>query len=85
MLRRELEPVLPALASRVASEGWLVFSGLLDEEVDAWARRADGVGLVLESVLRERDTSGVVWAGVLMRPRGVSRGSGGTGSAAPSR
>jgi ribosomal protein L11 methyltransferase len=78
MLRRELEPLLPALASHVTPDGWIVFSGLLDEELAAWTKRAEGVGLTLAGTLRERDASGIGWASVLMRPRAASRASDGT-------
>jgi ribosomal protein L11 methyltransferase len=84
MLRRELEPVLPVLASHVAPDGWVVFSGLLDDEVAAWTERAEGVGLARAGVLHERDASGIAWASVLMRPRAVFRASVGTESSAAS-
>jgi ribosomal protein L11 methyltransferase len=72
MLRRELEPVLAAMVDRLDAGGWLVISGLLDDEVARWTRRADAAGLELESMRRACDASGTVWAGLLMRRRAAA-------------
>jgi ribosomal protein L11 methyltransferase len=74
LLRRELEPLIEALARRVEPGGWLVFSGLLDEEVDELCARFASAGIAREAVLRARDASGVLWAGLLMRRPADARG-----------
>ncbi len=69
MLRRELEPLTGALASRVQPGGWIVIAGLLAEEVAGWSERCAAAGLEVAGARQERDASGVSWAGLLMRAR----------------
>ena len=74
LLRRELEPLLFALGQRVGEGGWLVFAGLLADEVDAFRARCADAGIAPERSLRRRDASGVSWSALVMRRRGDARG-----------
>lgn len=67
LLRRELEPVLPALAAHLAEGGELALSGLLAEEVAAIETQARGLGLEPAQMLARDDASGARWIAPLMR------------------
>lgn len=67
LLRRELEPLLPALASRLQAGGWFVISGLLAEELPRVETGAARCGLHREGLRGERDASGVEWVAALLR------------------
>jgi len=75
LLRRELEPLLPILATRLQSEAWFVIAGLLVDELPGIELLARAEGLRLEAVKSMRDASGVEWIGALMRraPRRAAR------------
>ena len=79
LLRRELEPVLPALAAHLRERGELALSGLLAEEGAAIAAQARGLGLEPARILVRDDASGARWIATLMRrPRALaSRRAGG--------
>lgn len=70
LLRRELEPLLPQLAERAAPGARCVFSGLLESETGAVARRLRGLRIrVLESPVAA-DADGERWAALLARREG---------------
>jgi ribosomal protein L11 methyltransferase len=79
LLRRELEPLLPALAAHLAEEGLLALSGLLAEEGAVVEAQARGAGLEPAEILARDDASGARWIAPLMRrPRArASRRAGG--------
>lgn len=76
LLRRELEPILPALSSHLAPEGALLLAGLLDSEREGIVRRCAGLGLAEAGARERRDASGETWVSLLMRPRPVATRSG---------
>ena len=67
LLRRELEPVLPALAAHLAEGGELALSGLLAEEGAAIEARARAAGLEPAQTLARDDASAARWIAPLMR------------------
>ena len=75
LLRRELEPLLPELASHLQPGAWLVVSGLLAEELPGVEALAGRCGLLREGVRGERDASGAEWVAAFMRsaPRPAAR------------
>jgi ribosomal protein L11 methyltransferase len=90
LLRRELAPLLPALARSVASDGRIVLSGLLADECAEVTASAVRVGLRAVGARHRRDDSGVLWAALLMttapasrRSRAAARPEGGPADASP--
>ncbi len=69
LLRRELEPVLEAIALRTRPAGLLVLSGLLFEERQRVEERAQAAGLALAGVRERIDASGTRWIALLMQRR----------------
>jgi ribosomal protein L11 methyltransferase len=67
LLRRELEPLLPALAAHLADGGELALSGLLAEEGPGVEARAQALGLEPAGSLERADASGARWGARLMR------------------
>ena len=67
LLRRELEPLLAALAEHLADGGELALSGLLAEEVADVEAQARARGLELAGSLARIDASGARWGALLMR------------------
>jgi len=67
LLRRELEPVFEAIASRMQPGGLLVLSGLLSEERSRVEARARELGIAPEAARERVDPSGARWLGLLMR------------------
>jgi ribosomal protein L11 methyltransferase len=70
LLRRELEPILPAIAARTARKGAVVLSGLLESEHAEVGVRAAQAGLREVGKRRCTDASGVVWIGLHLEPAG---------------
>lgn len=91
LLRSELEPILPALALRVASGGRLILAGLLESDASAMAARGEELGLQVDGRETLEDPSGESWLALVMSPtagastRVERRGSRGSRSGAPSR
>jgi len=69
LLRTELVPILPAVASRVAPDGRLILAGLLESDVAEVEGRLAAFGFVRASARRIEDADGEVWVGLLMRRR----------------
>ena len=65
MIRSELFPVLPAIATRLAPGGALILSGLLASEEPATRRLLDDLGLSWEASKDRRDELGDHWLAVL--------------------
>lgn len=73
LLRRELEPLLAALAGQLADGGELALSGLLLEEVARVEAQARAQGLEPAGSRERADASGARWGALLMRrPRATS-------------
>ena len=70
LLRREVEPILPALATHVAPGGAAVLSGLLERERAEVEVRARAVGLREAGARRRVDESGVAWVALRMERMG---------------
>jgi ribosomal protein L11 methyltransferase len=68
LLRREVEPILPAIAARTAGNGAVVLSGLLESEHGEVGARAREAGLREVGNRRCTDASGVVWIGLHLEP-----------------
>jgi ribosomal protein L11 methyltransferase len=75
LLRRELAPLLPALARCVGSDARIVLSGLLADECAEVTASAARVGLRALGARHRRDASGVLWAALLMTSAPASRRS----------
>ncbi len=69
LLRRELEPVLAAIAARVSPGGGAVFAGLLAAERERVGERLASVGLTVASERTRVDASGESWLGLYARRR----------------
>lgn len=67
LLRRELEPILPLLAERVAQGGWLVLSGLLEPDGPPLRSQLERLGLEPSAERRRRDRSGERWLALTAR------------------
>jgi ribosomal protein L11 methyltransferase len=67
LLRRELEPLLAALAGHLAEGGELALSGLLRDEVARVEAQARAQGLEPAGSLERADASGARWGALLMR------------------
>ncbi len=65
LLRREMEPILPALGARLAESGRLVLSGLLDEDLPSLAAGLAAAGLERLAEVRRRDPSGLEWVALV--------------------
>jgi ribosomal protein L11 methyltransferase len=70
LLRRELEPLLPALARLLGPGARLVLSGLLASEREIVARSLRAVGVEGHSERRASDPSGDAWIALLARSAG---------------
>lgn len=71
LLRRGLEPLLPALAARTRPSGHLVLSGLLAEERRLLAAPLAAAGLAVVASRRAPDPSGGRWLALLSRRAGA--------------
>jgi len=69
LLRRELEPLLPELARRLAPDAPLVLSGLLERERERVEGLASACGLARVAVRTRSDASDERWIALLMRQR----------------
>jgi ribosomal protein L11 methyltransferase len=67
LLRSELLPLLPAIASRTRPRGVAIFSGLLESERDAIEPELARAGLRVEAARTESDAAGDCWLGLLTR------------------
>jgi ribosomal protein L11 methyltransferase len=67
MLRSELLPLLPAIASRTRPDAVAIFSGLLEGERDACESELARVGFRVEATRAEEDPAGDRWLGLLTR------------------
>ncbi len=67
LLRSELEPILPALMEKVAAGGWLVLSGLLEEERLTLTRALRAASLAPGPELCRSDDSGARWLALTAR------------------
>lgn len=75
LLRTELLPLLPAIASRTRAGGVAIFSGLLESEREAIGLELGRAGFRVEATGAETDATGDRWLGLLTRcePPGASR------------
>ncbi len=67
MLRSELLPLLPGIARRVRPRGWVIFSGLIESDLEQIRPEMEGVGLAIVAEEWREDANGDRWVGVLIR------------------
>jgi ribosomal protein L11 methyltransferase len=67
LLRRELLPILGALADALRPGGRAVLAGLLASEREETTRALAEAGFSVESALEERDAGGDAWLGLVIR------------------
>lgn len=68
LLKRELLPVVPGIATRLARGGCAVISGLLAAEHGEVEAALGGAGLRVARTLEERDATGDHWLGLTATP-----------------
>jgi len=76
LLRRELAPLLPALARSAEPNARIVLSGLLAEECAELTATAARLGLRALGARHRRDAGGILWAALLMTTAPASRQGG---------
>jgi ribosomal protein L11 methyltransferase len=67
LLKREVLPILPAIAARIGPGGAAIFSGLLASERSDMESALGQSGLAIRSELTRTDASGARWLGLVAR------------------
>ena len=67
MLRTELLPLLGSIASHTRPQGVSIFSGLLEDDLDAMEGALARVGFLVETTRTESEPAGDRWLGLLTR------------------